>query len=226
MLSLYCGSSYFVSCFALLSTYVVLIVPLFRRHFSALFLSEGRVSVFGAHPFEIQSVDEMLHFRQCPLPHGRLQLAFPNCHHVPAHRLERSVVFFVARPVALNLPAPEFRVRLWQMRVLMPVPETAVDEDDDAVFAHYDVGSARQPSAVFAVAVAPGEEIAAHNHLRFRILAADMRHTAVACLSVEDIHLCLFNDSPAKIRNDWDMDKLFLKVSRKISNFKKHFRML
>ena len=137
-------------------------------------------------------INKVIHFRECLLPYSRLQLALPYRHHAPSHRLESFAIFLVAYLIVLYLSAPELRVRLGEMRVPMPVPEAAMDEDDDAVLAHHDVGRTRQSAAVLAVPVPSSEEITAHNHLRFRILAADMRHTAVACLSVEDIHSSSF----------------------------------
>ena len=64
----------------------------------------------------------------------------------------------------------------------MTVPEAAVDEDDCLVFAQYYVGGAGQALDVYAVAVAVGMEVTAHNQLGFGVLALDARHALVPLL--------------------------------------------
>ena len=68
------------------------------------------------------------------------------------------------------------------LTAFVSVPEAAVDEDDCPVLAQYYVGGAGQALDVYAVAVAVGMEVTAHNQLRFGVLAFDARHALVPLL--------------------------------------------
>lgn len=65
---------------------------------------------------------------------------------------------------------------------MVPVPETAVDEDARAVFAQHHVGPARQPRMVQPVAEPVSPQIAPHHQLGLGVLAVDGRHVAVSLL--------------------------------------------
>ena len=87
--------------------------------------------------------------------------------------------FDVALFVAFYFLFPEWGVALGHYKVtaaFVPVPETAVDEDDGAVLAQHYVGGAGQALDVYAVAVAMGMEVTAHNHLGLGVLALDACH--------------------------------------------------
>ena len=82
---------------------------------------------------------------------------------------------------------------------LMPVPKTSVNKNHDAVFAQYDIRSSRQPLYIFAVTVATGEEVTAHDPFRFRVLALDFRHDGGTLLLTPNIHTLRFD--MAKLTN-------------------------
>lgn len=71
---------------------------------------------------------------------GGFELAFPYCYAMPSHLGKRLLFLLVSLYVAFYFSLPECSVGLWQAEILAPlvaVPETAVDEDDRAVFAHH-----------------------------------------------------------------------------------------
>ena len=70
---------------------------------------------------------------------------------------------------------------------LVTVPEAAVDEDDCLVLAQYYVGGAGQALDIYAVAVAMGVEVTAHNQLGFGVLALDARHALVPLLFAHSV---------------------------------------
>ena len=119
---------------------------------------------------------------------------------MPAEEAELDAFFDVAFLVAVNLLLPEFGVCLGHYKVfatLVAVPETAVDEDDGAVLAQHYVGGAGQALDVYAVAVAVGMQVAAHNHLGLGVLALDARHALVSlffCHSVRHVAKILFSN--------------------------------
>ena len=77
----------------------------------------------------------------------------------------------------------------------MAVPETAVDEDDGAVFAQHYVGCAGELAYVDSVAVTARVQVTAHEHLGLGVLALDARHALVSlffCHSVCHVAKILF----------------------------------
>ena len=101
---------------------------------------------------------------------------------MPAEVAQLDAFFDVALFVAFYFLFPEWGVALGHYKVaaaFVAVPETAVDEDDGAVFAQYYVGGAGQALDIYAVAVAVGMQVAAHNHLGLGVLALDARHALV-----------------------------------------------
>ena len=104
---------------------------------------------------------------------------------MPAEVAQLDAFFDVALFVAFYFLLPELAIALWQHEVFaafVTVPEAAVDEDGCLVFAQYYVGGAGQALDIYAVAVAMGMEVAAHNQLRFCVLALDARHALVPLL--------------------------------------------
>ena len=109
---------------------------------------------------------------------------------MPAEAAQLDAFFDVALFVAVNLLLPEFGVCLGHYKVLaalVTVPKASVDEDDCLVFAQYYVGGAGQALDVYAVAVAMGMEVTAHNQLGFGVLALDARHALVPLLFVHSV---------------------------------------
>ena len=87
------------------------------------------------------------------------ELAPPDDDCVPAEVAQLDAFFDVALFVAFYLLFPEWGVALGHDKVtaiFVAVPETAVYEDDGAVFAQHYVGGAGQMLDIYAVAVAMG----------------------------------------------------------------------
>ena len=92
-------------------------------------------------------------------------MSFPDDDCMPAETAQLDALFYIALAVAFYLLFPELGVALWDDKItatLVAVPETAVNKDDCAVLAQYDVGGARQAFDVYAVAVAMGMKITPH----------------------------------------------------------------
>ena len=93
------------------------------------------------------------------------------------------VVLSIPFAVAVYLRLPEGGVGLGQYELsasLMPVPETAVDEDSRSVFAHDDVRLAGHALDIEPVAVSVRPQPFPDRYLRFGRLAMYMRHAAMA----------------------------------------------
>ena len=104
---------------------------------------------------------------------------------MPAETAQLDAFFDVALFVAFYFLLPELAITLGRYKVfatLVTVPETAVDEDYGAVFAQHYVWGAGQAFDIYAVAVAVGMKVTAHNQLWFCILALDARHALVPLL--------------------------------------------
>ena len=88
----------------------------------------------------------------------------------------------IALFVAFYFLFPEWGIALGHYKVtatFVPVPETAVDEDDGAVLAQRYVGCAGQSLDIYAVAVAMGMQATARYHLGLGIIALDARYAPV-----------------------------------------------
>ena len=101
---------------------------------------------------------------------------------MPAEVAQLDAFFDIALFVAFYFLFPERGVALGHYKItatLVAVPEAAVDEDDGAVLAQYYVGGAGQVLDIYAVAVAMGMQVTAHNQLGLGVLALDARHALV-----------------------------------------------
>jgi hypothetical protein len=113
---------------------------------------------------------------------------------VPTEVAEGVFVAEVAGLVAFDLRLPEGAAGFREtegMAVFMAVPETAVDEDDGAVFRQDEVGSAGEGFVFRAVdgeAVAEAVEHRAQGQLRLGVAAADAGHDLGAFFGGEDVH--------------------------------------
>lgn len=90
---------------------------------------------------------------------------------------------FVSQPVSLNFVEPELRSGLWNLEVFaafMPMPETAVDEDNRVVFRENQVGLAGKFFCMKPVTKAPLVQGFADQHFGFGILATDAGHHPAA----------------------------------------------
>src|ERR1700722_16735769 len=82
-----------------------------------------------------------------------VKLALPNREYLPASLDERAPVSLVTLPVSLKLGQPEFQPRFRQARERatrrrMPVPETAVNENDFPPLPEHEVRPTGQVSRV------------------------------------------------------------------------------
>ena len=101
---------------------------------------------------------------------------------MPAEEAELDAFLYITFLVSLYLLLPVLGIALGQYEisaVFVAVPKAAVDEDDCLVFAQYYVGGAGQAFDIYAVAVAVGMQVAAHNQLGLGVLALDARHAPV-----------------------------------------------
>ena len=109
---------------------------------------------------------------------------------MPAEEAELDAFLYVALFVTFYLLLPELAIALWHYKVFaafVTVPEAAVDEDDCLVLAQYYVGGAGQAFDIYAVAVAVGMKVTAHNQLGFGVLALDARHALVPLLFAHSV---------------------------------------
>mgnify|MGYP001404443244 FL=1 len=98
-------------------------------------------------------------------------------------------------PVAIDIPVeflpPKLLVGLGSSCVaaaLMPVPETAVDEDNRPVLREHKVGGAGQLPHMKPISKPSGEKKGAKRSFRPSILSANARHHAAALRSGLDAH--------------------------------------
>ena len=119
---------------------------------------------------------------------------------MPAEVAQLDAFFDIALFVAFYFLLPELAIALGQHEVLtafVPVPEASVDEYDGAVFAQHYVGGAGQALDIYAVAVAVGVQVTAHDHLGLGVLALDACHAPVPlffCHSVRHVAKILFSN--------------------------------
>ena len=119
---------------------------------------------------------------------------------MPTEAAQLDAFLDIALFVAFYFLLPELAVALWHYKIFaafVAVPETAVDEDDGAVFAQYYVGGAGQALDIYAVAVAVGMQVAAHNQLGLGVLALDACHAPVPLFfrhSVRHVAKILFSN--------------------------------
>lgn len=109
-------------------------------------------------------------------------MSFPDDDCVPTEAAQLDALFDVAFLVAVDLSLPELAIALGQYEisaVFVAVPKATIDEDDCLVFAQYNVGGTGQALDVYAVAVAMGVQVTAHNYLGLGVLAFDARHALV-----------------------------------------------
>lgn len=104
---------------------------------------------------------------------------------MPAEAAQLDAFLDIALFVAFYFLFPEWGVALGHYKVaaaFVAVPETAVDEDEGAVLAQHYVGGAGQAFDIYAVTVAVGVQVTAHNQLGLGVLALDARHAPVPLL--------------------------------------------
>ena len=72
---------------------------------------------------------------------------------------------------------------------LVPMPETAVDENDRSVFSQNQIGVPGEPRMIQPVAEATAEQELPHKQFRLRVLALYRRHATMALLLGQFVHL-------------------------------------
>jgi hypothetical protein len=105
--------------------------------------------------------------------------ASPNHGDAPALLAEGGAVAGVACGIAFQFGEPEFAACGGHggfAAIRVPVPEAAVDENDEPARAQHDVRLSGQSGAVETKAQSHGVEEPAHDQFRCRVLAADARH--------------------------------------------------
>ncbi len=109
---------------------------------------------------------------------------------MPAEEAELDAFLYVALFVAFYLLLPELAIALWRYIVpaaFVTVPKAAVDKYCGLVLAQDDVGGAGQAFDIYAIAVAMGVEVTAHNQLGFGVLALDARHALMPLLFAHSV---------------------------------------
>ena len=150
-----------------------------------------------------------------------MNFAFPKYEHVPACGLQCGVLLPVTRDIAVELGLPELHVGFRHGRdfaALMPMPEAAVHEYDCVPLGKHDVGMAGQLGGMKAVAEPQGVKVAAHKHLRLRVLRPNSAHDFAPLLWCDGVHqemrrqglyaIVVFPSPAKEVPADkcWDMD--------------------
>lgn len=120
-----------------------------------------------------------------------LELTFPDGDDFPAEFSEFALMFPIIGNVALEFFVPEGFVGFRSGGVFaafVPVPETAVNEDNCAVFGQYDVRFARQSLDVFPEAVSGTVQHGADKNFRLRVFSPDSRHVPASLFWSQVIH--------------------------------------
>ena len=105
--------------------------------------------------------------------------------------------FDIALFVAFYFLLPELAIALGHYKVFaafVTVPKASVDKDDCFVLAQYYVGGAGQALDIYAVTVAVGVQVTAHNHslpsATLWQLPSGRGAVFVSLLLMRDMHLC------------------------------------
>lgn len=139
----------------------------------------------------IQGISQPL---QSLLPHFWLKLAFPNLDDMPSHVAQPDALVKVTPAVSLYLVPPECRVRLRQDIILasfMPVPKTAVHEDNRPILAENNIRTARQPPDMYPITESARKKKLPDNKFRLRVAPAYPRHAPMPLLWSQLVnHIC------------------------------------
>ena len=112
-----------------------------------------------------------------------LGLALPNDVHAPTTLVQRLDVLPVALDIAVELRLPETRASGWRTRratAWVPMPETAVDEDDSSAAGEHDIRSSRQVLSMETEAVSRTMQCRPDFQFRSRVLSAHATHNLTA----------------------------------------------
>ena len=120
-----------------------------------------------------------------------LHLTLPDDDDMPPVRFQSGVLLFVTGHIPFELGHPELNVglrRACRLAPLVPMPEAAVHEDDRMPLRKHDVGMAGQFGGLKAVAESQGVKVAAHKHLRLRVLRPNPAHDFAPLLWRYGVH--------------------------------------
>lgn len=140
------------------------------------------ISGISSNPLRQSGKRQISSGRRLPSP-DRIQFAFPDDDYPPSKSLKTSLNGRVTTAVARYLLLPEVPVCLRNdimTAALMPMPETAVDENHRMIFTQDYVWSPRQRPDIQTIAKSCGKERFPYHHFRPRVSAADMRHAPVS----------------------------------------------
>ena len=141
--------------------------------------------------FQIDGVECIFQSCECLQSDGRLELALPYDDGVPSHLGQLHQSLLVPCFVPFYFVFPKLCIGLGHfesLAVVMPVPETAIDEDACTVFSHDKVGVSRQSFMVKPVSEPLGEEVFPDDDFRLGVFRPDSRHHLVPFFLVENIH--------------------------------------
>ena len=111
------------------------------------------------------------------------RFALPNDQHVPTKLMQRRYLPMITGDVLLEFLIPEGSAGLRSGRpttALVPVPETAVNEDRLSAGGETDVGGAGKISPMESIAVSETVKQFPNGHFRLGVLRTDTRHEGAA----------------------------------------------
>ena len=120
---------------------------------------------------------------------GAHDRTLPDGQDTPTERIQKMEVSVVPFSIASNLCTPERRARLrpFEPRTVMGVPETAVDKDRDAVLGKDKVRLTRKIPPMQPESQTSRVQSAAKNQLRLRITSTNARHVVLPLFPREDV---------------------------------------
>ena len=108
-------------------------------------------------------------------PYFRFQLALPNRDAMPTHGCKFPLFVLVSDSIPLYFIPPEFHIGLGQyiiLKPLMPVPETAVHENDRPILPEYQIRMPRKTRMIQPVPEPTTEQKFPYQQFGFRIPAS------------------------------------------------------
>ena len=114
-----------------------------------------------------------------------MHLALPRDNHTPASGLQCNVFISVAGNVPVELGLPELHVGLGLVArpaLLVPMPETSVDEGDRVPFWEHDVGMPGQFGRMQIVADLQCMQVMAYDHFQLCVLRPNSPHVCASLL--------------------------------------------
>ena len=120
-----------------------------------------------------------------------LGLTFPYDDNLPTKLFELKNISSIPFPVCLKFFGPEIDIAFWQMFsvfAVMPVPETAVDENASSMFGHDNIGFTRQVATVQSESESLIVKVFSDSDFGLGVLWSDTRHHSASYVLADYIH--------------------------------------